>query len=928
MLEKIARCTKDKKTSKLENRILAELKFAYVVSREYDNAYDTLVREVEDYVINQIDTVGSVTADVLAKAEEMLAPVGKLAKEYNVLCVAHGHIDMNWMWGFEETVAATVDTFRTMLDLMNEYPDYKYSQSQASVYKIIEEYYPDMLEEIKQRVKEGRWEITASTWVETDKNMPNGESLSRHILYTKEYLSKLFDLSKDDLQIDFEPDTFGHNKNVPEILANGGVKFYYHCRGYEFNKPLYRWNSESGNAILVYREPYWYNAEINTDIVNSFPDLAKTTGSKTLLKVYGVGNHGGGPTRRDVNRLIEYNTYPIFPTFKFSTFIEYFKSVEHLIDEVPQIDTEINFLCDGCYTTQSVIKAGNRKSESLLYNSEALAAFASKNTSYRYPTKLFADAWKKVLFNHFHDIIPGSGIQATREYASGLYQEVFATAQTTEKQAVKTIIDQIDTSSLFTCVEDTSESTGQGAGVAYMPGQFGRGVGRTRVFNIFNSCSFDKNGLAKVNIWDYEGDITSIAVYDSKGNKVPHQKVSNNFQFWGHQCDTIVVDVAVPSYGYITIVIREEQQFEYLYNHCNNMRVQHAETFVLENDLIKVEFNPIDSSIKSYTDKKTNTQVAVNSGIFRIADEAAHKQSTYWGMGMSAWFIGRYKNIENIGSYEFVPVEKGELYNSFSYWTTFRNSKIKVTVSLDKNSTDLNYAVSCDWREFGSNEVGIPNLNFYLPLNYDCNTYKYDVPFGVIDRVENNIDNPGNTFALAKNETGTSSLMIMAKTKYGYRCYDNSMALTLIRGSYDPDKTPETMTHEIEFAVSLVDNKDSNKALIERSRAYNQPLTVWSSKNHKGTLPLQHSCCSFDSDSVVISSVKSSEKDSSKLVIRVYETQGKQASVKLNLDLKNNITSGYFTDINEDKVLDAITVLDGVATFEVKPYSMATIILY
>ncbi len=111
-----------------------------------------------------------------------------------------------------------------MLDLMNEYPGFTFSQSQASVYRIVEEHDPELLKEIRRRVKEGRWEVTASTWVETDKNMPCGESLARHVLYTKRYLARLFDLEGERLAIDFEPDTFGHSRNVPEILARGGVR--------------------------------------------------------------------------------------------------------------------------------------------------------------------------------------------------------------------------------------------------------------------------------------------------------------------------------------------------------------------------------------------------------------------------------------------------------------------------------------------------------------------------------------------------------------------------------------------------------------------------------------------------------------------------------------------------------------------------------
>ena len=165
---------------------------------------------------------------------------------------------MNWMWGYQETVALTIDTVRTILTLMEEYPEFKFSQSQASVYHILERYAPAVLDQVKQRVKEGRWEVIASSWVENDKNMSGGESMARHLLCTKKYLSELLDISEDSLNLDFEPDTFGHSRNIPEILRNGGVSRYYHCRGYD-GENIYRWRAPSGAEVLVYREPTWYS---------------------------------------------------------------------------------------------------------------------------------------------------------------------------------------------------------------------------------------------------------------------------------------------------------------------------------------------------------------------------------------------------------------------------------------------------------------------------------------------------------------------------------------------------------------------------------------------------------------------------------------------------------------------------------------------
>jgi len=235
-------------------RILSELRHGVKLSKVNGGAFDELICDAVKYLDEKVKEEGAITKETALKAESMIMELSSAAKSYRMICTAHAHIDMNWMWGYAETALTALDTFRTMLRLMEEYPDFKFSQSQASVYRIVEEYDPDMLEEIKARIKEGRWEVTASTWVEADKNMPVGESFARHILYTKRYLSRLLDISPESLKLDFEPDTFGHSRNIPEVLSKGGVKYYYHCRGYEGHS-IYRWKAPSGASVNAYREP-------------------------------------------------------------------------------------------------------------------------------------------------------------------------------------------------------------------------------------------------------------------------------------------------------------------------------------------------------------------------------------------------------------------------------------------------------------------------------------------------------------------------------------------------------------------------------------------------------------------------------------------------------------------------------------------------
>lgn len=933
--------------TKAEKRILAEMDFVCALSREGNGKYDGILRQAEAYLTEQYHACGALSRTAAEEAEKILMPAAQEAKSYRFLCVAHAHIDMNWKWGYDETVGTTVDTFRTMLNIMKEYPDFRFSQSQASVYKIVEDNDPQMLEEIKQQVKEKRWEITASNWVETDKNMPNGESLSRHILYTKEYLSRLFEICPDDLEIDFEPDTFGHSANVPEILSNGGVKFYYHCRGQIGENILSRWEAPSGADVILYTEPFWYNETIDERIGSYAVELARLTGSKTLLKVYGVGDHGGGPTRRDVERLIDMNSWPVYPAFQFSFLRDYFKAVEGLKEKLPVVSGEINFFCDGCYTTQTRIKAGNRKSEGLLRESEAYAAMSSVLTGNDAPSALHGEAWRKVLFNQFHDIIPGSGVTETREYASGLYQQVIGAAETTRKSAFRQICERIDTAAYISAPENVCDSIAEGGGPG--TGLCGRGIGKERAYVLFNGEAEERAEIAELVLWDYEGDLDYLMVKDNKGNEVPCQILERKVPYWGHEYSRILIEASVPAMGYALYTVSERAEVPVSFHFVNDMRVQYPDEFVLENDILKVRLNPLDGSLASLIYKPTGREIADTArhpGIFRLVQEAGAKGVLGWNRGMTAWMVGRYQQIESAQkNVELRAVCSGPLRWSVSYEAEFASSKMKVVISLDKGSSNLCYSVDCDWREFGREEQ-VPALNFYFPLNVPesagscraagdacspspaavCDTegmgekYRYDIPFGVIDRTARDMDLPGCSFAAApfKDET----VMLMAKTKYGYRCMDHSMALTLIRSSCDPDPTPEIGRHHIDFAVSVVGGSRSGKDLLFHSGCYNHPLAVTTVARHKGDLPAEACLLELKQGSVAVSAVKNAE-DGSGIIIRVYETDGKSCEAAFRLGFCP--AKAELVDIDEKNIQGYGRISENEVSFQIGAYQMKTL---
>ena len=378
-------------------------------------------------------------------AEETLAPLAKTAKSYTIHCVGHAHIDMNWQWGWPETVLTTLDTFQTVLGLMDEFPSFTFSQSQASVYDIVRRHDPEMFARIADRVKQGRWEVTAATWVEGDKNLAGGEALARHFLYTRAFFAEHLGLSANQLPLDWAPDTFGHANTVPTLAAAGGVKHLYFCRGGTFDKPpIFWWVGPDGSRILANRETTWYNDHLSPHVVPPMVTFCKQTGLSDWMCVYGVGDHGGGPTRRDLKRALEMNDWPVFPTFRFSTAQAFYKIIEAKSDW-PEVDRELNYEFPGCYTSQSRIKRTSRLGEALRRRAETAAVWAGRVLGRPADTDALRDAWTRTLFGHFHDILPGSGVAATRDYHLGQFQETAALSAAVTRKALRSIAEQIDT---------------------------------------------------------------------------------------------------------------------------------------------------------------------------------------------------------------------------------------------------------------------------------------------------------------------------------------------------------------------------------------------------------------------------------------------------------------------------------------------------
>lgn len=932
---KLRTLQKAKGRSYWADRIVSELEYLNACRKTQPFGADVPFEEAVEEIYQKNAADGTILQEDALRCEEKLRALSGIAKARTLFCAAHAHIDMNWMWRWDETVSVVLDTFKTMLDLMNDYPEYKFSQSQASIYRIVEEYCPEMLEEIKKRVREGRWEAAASTWVEADKNMPSGESQARHLLYTRRYLSGLLGIEPASLDLDFEPDTFGHSVQVPEILAEGGVRYYYHTRGRE-NDTLYRWEGPSGASLVVFNDPFGYSGDITSSIVMYLPEFADKHRTDCMLYVYGVGDHGGGPSRRDIERILDMNRWPLFPHLKCATYHEFFRRVEKEMDTLPVVKGELNYIFTGCYSSQSLIKEANRVGEAALVQAETFSTACSLCGG-RYPAEKFADAWKRVLFNQFHDIITGSGCKDTRNYALGEFQKAMAAVNTIRTDAVRKIAANIDTSEYLETENSAHGTVSEGKGAAYGVGDFKisqvcRGNGRIRIFHVFNSSLFDRTENVEIEIWDWEGDRERIRFEDGEGNPVPFQLFQEGTQCsWGGEYFTALLEAKVPACGYNTYILSQTDDFNPA---CSvpGGKTHAVPAYRFENEYLSVTFDPVNAAIVSLKDRKTGAEYADPkrpAGVFRYIEENTTR-------GMTAWIVGPYMNIHTLAENVMIRrVQAGPalIRQSIEYTVEFQNSSLNVCVYLDRNSKKLVYDVRCEWREIGRPGDRIPQLGFYMPLPYHCASYKYDVPCGVLARPDADDDRPATSFTVGVNGEAdgawNQSIMVTTASKYGFRTTNDSIAVTLLRSSYDPDPYPEVGSHRMVFSVGLV-QAASNRELIEEASRLGSPLQVISAKPSKGEMPRKNSFMEIlKSGTGVVSGVKMPEDgDGRSVILRLYEADGVETESVFRFFKK--VRNAYYTDIHENRVerQEGITVDGERLSVRLKPCSVATVCVF
>ncbi len=382
----------------------------------------------------------------------------------------------------------------------------------------------------------------------------------------------------------------------------------------------------------------------------------------------------------------------------------------------------------------------------------------------------------------------------------------------------------------------------------------------------------------------------------------------------------------MPALGYATAVLREKAEPDPVKPH-DKPRVERPDVFVLENDRIRAEFDPATAALRSLRDKRTSRELVAadrHTG-FRMIDEDDSK-------GMTAWIVGRYMNVAPlVQNVRLTPVRGGPdaLRSSFSFTVPFRSSTLMVEVSIAAGSDRLEYSVVCDFRETAVPGTSMPQLNFTLPVASHCKGYRYDIPFGTVDREPLDMDVPASSFVMAlPSESGAPALYIVAATMHGFRGTDDSVSLTLIRSSYDPDPTPEFGEHRFRFAIVVASDPDDRRAALAAASDFCHPLVYQSGTVHPGPLPAEGSFLALESGSAAVTAVKLPEDDSSgrSVLVRLHETDGCAGEARVRFD--RPLKSVVAVDLNERTTSaegGQVVHADGnFATCSLQPWSITT----
>jgi alpha-mannosidase len=778
--------------------------------------------------------------------------------------IGNSHIDAVWLWTWPEGMSAVVSAFRSALERMKEDPEFTFTASSAQFYEWVAATDPGMMEEIRQRVEEGRWAVVGGWWVEPDVNIPSGESLVRQGLYGQRVFQQLFGRR---VEIGSNPDSFGHPGTLPQILRLQGM------RGYMFMRPqpkektlpsdLFWWEGADGTRILAYHIPIAYgdyDGPIVRRVHRIVTDLPEPT--KDLMAFYGAGDHGGGPTQINIQSIIAARKEPGAPTMIFSTPYKYFDEVKDF-PNLPVLADDLQHHSVGCYTAVSEVKKNNRTAEAALVTGEKLALLGSVVAGSDYPQGEFTSAWKKVLLMQFHDSLAGSALPEHYEMARHAHGYAIEVGTQAMYRAAEKIAWQISTPDA-----------------------------NSEYFVVFNPHAWDADLKVEYELgWEWTHGATpdsrsiqsNSSLVDDQGREIAHQ--------WTQATTTIddrkrlVFRAPVPAFGYRQFRLRKVPPVSAPQSHV------YAQGRQLENEHLLVRF--AEDGTYSIYDKDAKAEVfGGGKGRAVVIDDP----SDTWSHDVKAY-------SEEVGAFaraRFHVLENGPLCATLRVRSQYGTSSLETDWVLYAGARTLEARVALDWHE------RLKMLKFSFPVDVQNPQPTYEIAYGFKVRKPNGDEDPGQRWIDLSGTRGGNEygLAVINDAKYGYSVQGSDLRVSIVRSpvfaQFQRELKPdgEYMWQDQgrqTFRLLLVPHTAGwrEAGIVRMAEEFTAPVPVLYQGIHPGSRPASASFLSVDARDIVVTAVKKAE-DGDDLIVRCYETEGRATTATFDMGIVGRRWTGTF----------------------------------
>ena len=779
--------------------------------------------------------------------------------------IGNAHIDPVWLWRWQEGFAEIKATFRSALDRMNEFEDFIFTCAGACYYQWVEENEPAMFEEIRRRVREGRWVIAGGWWLQPDCNAPCGESFARHSLYSQRYYEKTFGTRA---QFGYNVDSFGHNGMIPQLLSLSGMPRYVMMRPGEHEKALnadaFVWEGVDGTRIPVFRIPFAYCGDWgDRELSRRLDVLTERVEEKDepYMLFYGVGNHGGGPTIANLRAVVRYTEQD--ESLRFGQPGDYFDYVEKNDALHLTVKGDLQHHAIGCYSACRAIKRDNRRAENRLLAAEKWMTAAMSLMNLKDYSDKLRTAWADVMFNQFHDIMGGCAIKAAYEDARELHGEALKLGGDVLNAALQRISWHID----------TQDGRPLDAGAVTGWEEWERVTNGTP-YVVFNPNVFPVDAVVPIS-----SRLTGAA--DETGAPLPFQNVRSEKNTEPERADEEgVVSVSLPPLGWRTIYLKRYVEDG---ESAMSTRLLTGRHDTLENDWVRLTFNRTSGALSSIYDKTTGRELLASAALAEVIEDY---QNDTWAHAKDslAGTIGAF------GGGSLRLVENGAVCAVMRCESHYNDSTLIQDFPLYRDKPDIDVRVRLDWREM----FRILKLSF--PLKAENTRAVYEIPYGFIEKPANGEEEPGQAWAAVCGEQDgeEASLAVLTDSCYSY-CVDGSaLKFIAVRSAGWADhfglKDQDTLAMDLgwhEFAYSIVPGAALDPAeLTRRAAALNQPPIVVRETFHRGELPRAASQASVGCDHVLLNVIKPAE-DGEGLIVRLSETANIPAHAQIDLPFAN-----------------------------------------